>query len=327
MVLFARGEWDRTVGVCEDVLASAAAPHARAVGAGLLGLVHAMRGAARLGRPHLLESNLTATRIELTAMELLSSWGLCVLEDAAGAHSAAADRARQILARLARTQERHYSVPILQWTATFFTEQGLTADTSACAAALSQTAEATAQPEAIAALAHARGETLLADKPETAEHELSTAAEMFSRLDLPLQAAQAQRRAATAAIRLGEPPARAGTAARRARHRRPELGARHLRDSCTAALRQLGDTPRRHPYSRRVTAGLTSRELDVMQLVAQGNTSRQVGRTLSISPRTVEMHVHSSLQKLQCRTRAEAVRRLTELKALPPPDTAGQEPS
>jgi DNA-binding CsgD family transcriptional regulator len=63
-----------------------------------------------------------------------------------------------------------------------------------------------------------------------------------------------------------------------------------------------------------------------MQLVAQGNTSRQVGRTLFISPRTVEMHVHS-MQKLQCRTRAEAVRRLTELKALPPPDTAREEPS
>ena len=41
------------------------------------------------------------------------------------------------LARLARTQERHYSGPILQWLATFFGEQGLAADTSACAAALS----------------------------------------------------------------------------------------------------------------------------------------------------------------------------------------------
>ena len=69
VVLFARGQWDRTAGVCEDVLASAAAPHARAVGAGLLGLVHAMRGTARLARPHLLDSHLTATRIELTAME------------------------------------------------------------------------------------------------------------------------------------------------------------------------------------------------------------------------------------------------------------------
>jgi DNA-binding NarL/FixJ family response regulator len=318
VVLFARGQWDRTVGVCEDVLASAAAPHARAVGAGLLGLVYAMRGAARLARPYLLESNLTATRIELTAMELLSSWGLCILEDAAGAPGDAADRARQILARLARTQERHYSVPILQWTATFFAEQGLTADTSACAAALSQIAEATAQPEAIAALAHARGETLLADQPEAAAHELSRGAEMFSRLDLPLQAAQAQRRAAVAAARLGE-HARAWGLLHAAHAAADQLGASHLRESCTAGLRQLGDTPRRHPHPRRVTAGLTSRELDVMQLVAQGNTSRQVGRTLFISPRTVEMHVHSSMQKLQCRTRAEAVRRLTELQVLPQP--------
>ena len=326
VVLFARGEWDRTAGVCQDVLASAAAPHARAVGAGLLGLVHAMRGAARLARPHLLESNLTATRIELTAMELLSSWGLCILEDAAGAHGDAADRARQILARLARTQERHYSVPILQWTATFFTEQDLTTDTSACAAALSQIAEATAQPEAIAALAHARGETLLADQPQAAAHELSRAAEMFSRLDLPLQAAQAQRRAAAAATRLGE-HARARELLHAALATADQLGARHLRESCAAALRQLGDTPRRRPSSRGVTAGLTNRELDVMQLVAQGNTSRQIGHTLYISPRTVEMHVRSSMQKLQCRTRAEAVRRITELGALPQPDTARQEPS
>jgi DNA-binding CsgD family transcriptional regulator len=91
-------------------------------------------------------------------------------------------------------------------------------------------------------------------------------------------------------------------------------------------LRRLGDTPRRLPPARRVTAGLTSRELDVMELVSQGNTSRQVGHTLFISPRTVEMHVNGSMQKLQCRTRAEAVRRLTELGALPGPDTVGQEP-
>jgi DNA-binding CsgD family transcriptional regulator len=256
-------------------------------------------------------------------MELLSSWGLCIVDNAAGAHGDAPDRARQILARLARTQERHYSVPILQWTATFFAELDLAADTSACAAALSQIAEATAQPEAVAALAHARGETLMAGEPEAAAHELRRAAEMFSQLDLPLQAAQAQRRAATASIRLGEhAPARELLHAAYATADR--LGARHLRETCAAALRQLGDKPGRRPSSRRAATGLTSREMDVMQLVAEGNTSRQIGSTLFISPRTVEMHVHSSLQKLQCRTRAEAVRRLTELEALPLPDTAQQ---
>ncbi len=315
VVLFARGDWDHTVSVCQDVLASPAAPHARAVGTGLLGLVHALRGAARLARPHLLESNLTATRIELTAMELLSAWGLCVLDSEAGAHGDAADRAWQILARLARTQERHYSVPILQWLATFFAEQGMATGTSACAAALSKIAEATAQPEAIAALAHARGETLLADQPEAAAHELCRAAEAFSELDLPLQAAQAQRRAAAAAVKLGD---RAG--ARELLHAAhaaaDQLGARSLRESCTMTLRDLGDKPRRRTSRRRLAAGLTRREMDVMQLIAQGHTSRQTGSALFISPRTVEMHVNSSMQKLQCRTRAEAVRRLTELGAL-----------
>jgi DNA-binding NarL/FixJ family response regulator len=144
---------------------------------------------------------------------------------------------------------------------------------------------------------------------------------MFSRLDLPLQAAQAQRRAAVAIARLGE-HARARELLHAAHATADQLGARQLRESCSAALRQLGDAPRRRPSSRRVTAGLTSRELDVMQLVAQGNTSREIGHTLFISPRTVEMHVRSSMQKLQCRTRAQAVCRLTELGALPQPDTA-----
>jgi DNA-binding CsgD family transcriptional regulator len=316
VVLFSRGEWDRTVGVCEDVLGSAAAAHARAVSTGMLGLVHALRSSHKLARTLLLESNLTATRIELTAMELLSSWGLCILEHAAGAHGDAADRARQILTRLARTEERHYSVPILQWLATFFAEQDLGTDALACAAALSGMAEATAQPEAIAALAHARGETLLAGEPRAAARELATAADMFSRLDLPFEAAQAQRRAAAAAVRTGE-RGRARELLHAACDTAARLGARQLHQSCTAALKELGDRPRHRGTARRATAGLTGREIDVMRLVAEGNTSRQIGSTLFISRRTVEMHVQSSMQKLQCRTRAEAVRRLADLGALP----------
>jgi DNA-binding CsgD family transcriptional regulator len=44
---------------------------------------------------------------------------------------------------------------------------------------------------------------------------------------------------------------------------------------------------------------------------------------LFISPRTVEMHVQGSLLKLQCRTRADAVRRLAELGTLERPRQAG----
>lgn len=69
--------------------------------------------------------------------------------------------------------------------------------------------------------------------------------------------------------------------------------------------------------TNRTAGGLTGRELEIMLLVAQGNTSRQIGQALFISPRTVEMHVEGSLLKLGCRTRAEAVGRLAELGTLP----------
>jgi DNA-binding CsgD family transcriptional regulator len=337
VVLFTRGEWDHTAAVCEDVLASPAPPHPQAIAHGLLGLVHAMRGAAGQARPYLLESQLIATRIELTPMVLLSSWGLCVLDSHAGSPADAADRARQILSRLARTQERHYSVQILQWMATFFAEQGRPADIRACAVALAGMAEATGQPEAIAALAHARGESLLADAAAGtdgaagadgaaagAARELRRAAVMFAELDLPLATAQAQRRAGAAAARAGD---REGALEllRAAQETASRLGARSLHDACAAELSRLGGKPRGRlggkPRGRRAdrgpAAGLTGRELEIMLLVARGNTSRQIGETLFISPRTVEMHVQGSLLKLQCRTRAEAVRRLAELGTLP----------
>lgn len=310
-VLFARGEWDRAIGVCEDVLESPGPPHARAVSTGLLGLLHALRGNAAEAKAYLMESNVIAIRIELAAMELISSWGLCILADAAGAHDAAAQRARGLLARLATTQERHYSVAILQWAAAFFCQHGDPGDVQACAAALSAMAEATAQPEAIAALAHARGETMLADEPRTAARELDRAAEMFGQLGLPLATALAQTRAAAAAARLGEHD-RASGLLRAAHATADRLGARQLRETCAAGL-GLGK-PRRRRTAR--PFGLTDRELEVMQQVAGGLTSRQIGGKLFISPRTVEMHVDNSLAKLGCRTRAQAVRRMGELGAL-----------
>src|ERR1700759_2883977 len=64
-------------------------------------------------------------------------------------------------------------------------------------------AETTGQPEALAALAHARGESLLADEPRTALRELRSAAEKFAELELPYATAQSQLRAAAVAAQTG----------------------------------------------------------------------------------------------------------------------------
>ena len=53
---------------------------------------------------------------------------------------------------------------------------------------------------------------------------------------------------------------------------------------------------------------LTSREREVLQLVAEGRSSKEIADLLSISPATVETHRTHVLQKLGLRNTAEVVR-------------------
>ncbi|MGQ0718362.1 MAG: response regulator transcription factor [Pseudonocardiales bacterium] len=49
---------------------------------------------------------------------------------------------------------------------------------------------------------------------------------------------------------------------------------------------------------------MTSREMDVLGLVAEGMSNAEVGRRLFVSPRTVETHVASLLAKTGATNRA-----------------------
>lgn len=55
-------------------------------------------------------------------------------------------------------------------------------------------------------------------------------------------------------------------------------------------------------------AHLTQRELEVVSLVAEGLSSREVAQRLCRSPRTVENHLRSVYQKLDVRNRVELMR-------------------
>ena len=57
---------------------------------------------------------------------------------------------------------------------------------------------------------------------------------------------------------------------------------------------------------------LTSREREVLRLIARGYTYKEVARDLTISTKTVETHVSSVLRKLQLSTRHELTRWATD---------------
>ena len=54
---------------------------------------------------------------------------------------------------------------------------------------------------------------------------------------------------------------------------------------------------------------LSAREREVLHLLSEGMTDREIATALAISPRTVESHVSSVLHKLGVRNRAEAAQR------------------
>jgi DNA-binding NarL/FixJ family response regulator len=73
-------------------------------------------------------------------------------------------------------------------------------------------------------------------------------------------------------------------------------------------VRRLAERARRAPsgHDPDLDHGVSSREREVLRLLAEGMTDREIAGALLISARTVETHVSSVLHKLGVRNRVEA---------------------
>jgi DNA-binding NarL/FixJ family response regulator len=78
----------------------------------------------------------------------------------------------------------------------------------------------------------------------------------------------------------------------------------------TVPTSELGERPQPLPRS------LTDRELEVLRLVAQGQTNQEIGQNLTVSPWTVKTHVQRIIDKLNVSDRTQAALRAAELGLL-----------
>jgi DNA-binding CsgD family transcriptional regulator len=98
------------------------------------------------------------------------------------------------------------------------------------------------------------------------------------------------------------------------------LGAKPDAARMVRALRQIGATsiPRGpRPTTQANPAGLTARELEILPLLAQGQTNREIADALFLSPRTVGHHVSAILGKLEVPSRTGVKSRAEHLGLLP----------
>ena len=127
--------------------------------------------------------------------------------------------------------------------------------------------------------------------------------EVTSATSAPEERAAQERSIAILKSRLGDQP----FAAARAEGRRlpPDQAVAEAMSAIAAA--SADSVPAHRSASRRATRLLSERELQVLRLVADGMSSRQIAERLIITERTATFHMTSILSKLGAETRAHAV--------------------
>ncbi len=83
--------------------------------------------------------------------------------------------------------------------------------------------------------------------------------------------------------------------------RKPYLSSAIAKRLLSSGVEQRGDAPR-DPYD-----SLTSREKEILQLVAEGKTNKEVASVLNLSPHTIETHRTNLMQKLDLHSVVELV--------------------
>jgi DNA-binding NarL/FixJ family response regulator len=73
------------------------------------------------------------------------------------------------------------------------------------------------------------------------------------------------------------------------------------------ATRGLVENFLQHPEPKRKLADLSPRRREVLQLLAEGHTMKQVARILDITPRTVAFHKYGMMEELGIKSSAELV--------------------
>ena len=222
-------------------------------------------------------------------------------------------RAQAELAALAR--DRHDSGAARRWTVRM---QDVIADARATAAIASRVT-----PNAEGWLALAESEYSRAGG-ETDPDLWDVAAVAWDRLERPPIAAYCRWREAEALLGAGAAHSDAAVPLRAAYAVATRMSAAPLARELEALARRARVDPRA-PEQPQPTdpdlagvLGLTPREAEVLRLVAQGCTNREIARTLVISEKTTEVHVTHILRKLDVPTRLRAAAIAHRLAPLPP---------
>ncbi|MPZ72089.1 MAG: AAA family ATPase [Nitriliruptorales bacterium] len=276
----------------------------------VFGVLSLQQGDLTAAQRHLDEAHASAGRLVDGQLNGPLFAALVELTACRGDSAAALALAEEGLSRLLPDEDAAYGVPVHAAAATAAADARdaehvrIWVDRAETAVA----ADAAHKPAPAAHLLAMRAELQRA-RGAAAPDAWAEAAAAWERLGVPYRAAYAWWREAEACLAAGSARDAAAAAARAGLETASRIGAQRLVEQleslvARARLRVVGSsrTERAAPDPFR----LTPRERDVLALLAEGRTDRQIGHALFISHRTVERHVSNILAKLGADTRVGA---------------------
>ena len=275
---------------------------------GGLSWLEARQGHAEACRAHAEEALALCARYQISLAEVWAEYALGELALVSGDVPAAVERLGGLLDRLAELDIHDPDVSPAPELVEAYLRSGRTEDAVALADRYGAQAAAKALPWAQARAARLRG--LLCGWAEL-DDRFGEALALHERTPDVFEAARTR-------LLYG---ARLRRARRRADAREPlraalecfdRLGARPWADLAAAELEATGETVARRGGDER--DALTTRELQIALLLAEGRTTRETAAALFLSPKTVEYHLRHVYTKLGIASRAELAARLADAR-------------
>jgi len=320
-VLWHLGDWDEALEVARDVLQSDEAPTImKQACSQLLGRERLFRGDVDSAEPLIQSALVYARSINYFNMVLESEQHMAMIAAQRNQSEAVMAHWRQALEAWRNAEDLHYGIGVFRWGATYFAMKGDSEQVQQATSALNQIVIRMSNAEALAGLAHALGESLLMEgNANKSISQFEQAVTMIEQVQVPYSKAQSLWRLGAALVEAGDLE-KALERLNGAYAIFKELGASIDYQSIEKLLVALGQsntlTKDNDTIERMRRAGLTTRQIEVLQKLAAGMTNREIAEELVLSPRTVEMHVANVLNKLGCANRTEAVARAAQLGLL-----------
>ncbi|MFN7115529.1 MAG: AAA family ATPase [Saprospiraceae bacterium] len=309
-VLFRLGDWKKGLTVGKDILTDEKSfDGAKSTAYGVMGLIKAYRGEHKSALAYLQQSQILSERENQGFLKFMLPWGRALVYEGNGDVAMAHQLYIQMLQNWEQSHDQHDIMVGLFGAATFFSEQEQEQLVIRSVQIFSNISQNTGNPEAVAGLAFALGELAMLSKnySEAVSHFTNTV-QYLGELYTPVQRLLAEYRLGVA-LRQANEPEKAQELLQKTLQEAKNLGMRPLVSKIETMLEKCAPT-KRTIFEKALPLGipLTGRQLDILKGISEGLSNKEIASKLYLSTRTVDMHVGNILDRLNCRSRAEAVK-------------------